>query len=455
MTSFDLTRPESWLQANARMLDRAGSRAVMALGLFAWLSTAGKSVAFATLLLVFLFDRAAWKICVRDPVFILLTLFAGLLIASSIHASLEFPESRTLQRKDATAWLSLLAFWPVGWYLSGLPCRIHRLLLMALAGLITGMIIHANLPDLIRFRLPADIAERTGFQLGFFFSGLVSGSALLGLTLFAPRIWTPGRFRPARILLWFAAVDLMSYMLLASYSRASWLALALTLLGLIPFGLRLKRAGWRKLGTGLLAALLLMAAGLQDSIRDRVLTRLTAEQETYQALLKGDFEHMPATSIGYRVAVERFGLQRWLERPWLGWGTGSTHHLITHSQDQHLRHPGQNPDSDERQWMSHFHNAYLEILVRFGLTGFVLLAGAFGFLISGLIRAYRCGTVPPDSFRFCLGCFFMVGIWSLFDFRLLHGDWRAYWLILAGMAHSYTLTSLRNPSPGETTSCAA
>lgn len=455
MKHFDLTHPGSWLQPCRLPLETMGYAAATVLGLFAWLSTAGKSVAFATLLLVFLLDRNAWKASIRDPVFILLALFALLVIASALSAGVEFPDSRTLQRKDATAWLSLLAFWPMGWYLAGLPDRVHRLLLLSLVGLITGMLIHAKLADLILFRLPPDIASRTGFQLGFFFSGLVSGSALLGLALFAPRILKPGPIRPVRILLWLIAVDLMCHMLLASYSRASWLALALTFAGMIAFGLRLNRSGWRKLGIGSLLAGLILAVGLQEPIRDRVLNRLMAEQETYQVLLRGDFEHLPATSIGYRISVERFGLQRWLERPWFGWGAGSTQYLITHSHDAHLLHPGQNPNSDERQWMSHFHNAYLEILVRFGLTGFFLLAGAFSALLSGLFRAYRNGKISPDSFRFCLGCFFMAAIWSLFDFRLLHGDWRAYWIILAGIAHSYTLASLRTPDYGETSSCAA
>jgi O-antigen ligase len=145
---------------------------------------------------------------------------------------------------------------------------------------------------------------------------------------------------------------------------------------------------------------------------------------------------LPRTSVGYRLDVQVFGLQRWLERPWLGWGAGASEYLISHSNNPRLLHPSKGGSLD---WMDHLHNSYLETLASFGIVGTGLLAAAGGLLIRGLIQSYRAGRVPLDYFLFLLGGLLMTAVWSLFDFRLLHGEWRAYWLLLAGLAHSFAL----------------
>ena len=97
--------------------------------------------------------------------------------------------------------------------------------------------------------------------------------------------------------------------------------------------------------------------------------------------------------------------------------------------------------------MDHLHNSYLEILLRFGIIGALLLTVAALLLINAVVRAHRAGLIPRDYFLFLLGSFGLVAIWSLFDFRALHADWRAYWLLLAGAAYTFRLHGRSDSSP--------
>lgn len=409
-----------------------GLGAVFALGICAWSSTAGVNIAFAALLLAFSLDRRALNACVRDPLFVVLAAFALYALLGAWAGAAEFPDDRSQRLRALQNWLKLLAFWPVAWFLRGDPEKICRLLALAVCGLLLGMLSRCDWSALLHLRLPA----RTGFHLKIIFGGLVSGSALLGLLAFAPRIWRFGPQRVLRIALWWLAVYLSGYMLLAGYSRGAWLAFAVASAFVAAWGFFALKPEWRKpalvLG-GVLAAAAILFVELNA---DRILARFAEERDTFAAILRGDFEHLPRTSVGFRLDVQLFGLQRWLERPWFGWGAGATEYLIAHGGNPRLLHPSKD---GALAWMDHVHNSYLEVLLGFGAVGAALLGAAGALLLSGLVRAYRVGRVPLDCFLFVAGCLLMTAVWSFFDFRALHGDWRAYWLLLAGVAHSFRL----------------
>ena len=97
--------------------------------------------------------------------------------------------------------------------------------------------------------------------------------------------------------------------------------------------------------------------------------------------------------------------------------------------------------------MDQLHNTYLEILVRFGIVGALLLITGALLLIRAVFRAYGAGLMPRDYFLFLLGSFGLVAVWSLFDFRALHTDWRAYWACLAGTAYTFQLHGCPDSSP--------
>jgi O-antigen ligase len=141
---------------------------------------------------------------------------------------------------------------------------------------------------------------------------------------------------------------------------------------------------------------------------------------------------LPESSFAYRYQVYKFGLEKWLERPWLGWGTAASRPLIAASGRPELY------NHQFGQWMANMHNAYLEILVRFGVVGAALFAAGLWQLVGALRAARRLRRLPEDYWLFLTASLVMTGIWG-FGSHFLLEPWRGYWLLLAGVIYSYAL----------------
>lgn len=410
-----------------------GVTAALAFAFFAWLSPAGANIALAAFSLAVLLAPSVWPMFCRDPVFGLFAAFAIYVAVGAYFAIDEFPETRKLQIRDASNWLKLFAFLPLAWWLRGDPRRIHWTLILAVGGLLIGMLSKADWSNLYHMT----VAERTGFKLRVIFAGLVSASAILGLLVFTPRIRSSRTGTPdlLRLACWLAALYLSSFMLLSSKSRGAWLAALIA----VPcaLGIRYLSNGKTDLPLRKSTPFVLLALGVVSGLfalnQDEIHTRLTQENQVVASILHGESQPLPRTSIGFRHDVQKFGLQKFLERPWLGWGPGSTEHLIETSGRPELIHP----QANGADWMDHFHNTYLEILVRFGLLGALVLAATVLLMMKNVWHNYKTGILPKDHFAFLAGSFILLAVWSLFDFRVLHGDCRAYWILLAGIAHSF------------------
>jgi O-antigen ligase len=428
------------------IVNYTGLLATFAFGFFAWLSVTGTGISLALLFLAFMLCRAAWPVWRRDPLMRLFVAFAAYVCLSAYLAAAELPQSRQMQIQDALDWLKLFAFLPIAWWLKGDLKRINLILVLAVLGLMIGMLRHVDWHNLVHMKVP----ERTGFQLKIIFSGLISGTVILALLVFAPRIWAVGRsavLRVTFIVLWVAGLYLAAYMLLAGLSRGAWLAavsvISITLF--IRYALP-NRTAKTPLGKTIPVALLalMVVGGVAGLNLEKILSRLQAENDVAASLMQGETEQLPPTSLGFRFNVQRFGLHKWLERPVFGWGTGSTVYLIAHSGKAQLLHPS---FKGGVAWMDQLHNTYLEILVRFGVVGAALLIMGALLLIRAVFRAYAAGLMPRDYTLFLVGSFGLVAIWSLFDFRALHADWRAYWVCLAGIAYTFQLHALPDSPP--------
>ncbi|MGX2041931.1 O-antigen ligase family protein [Methylocaldum sp. MU1018] len=418
-----------------KYVDYTGVTAALAFAFFAWLSPAGANIALAVFSAACLLNRSAWPVLRRDPVLWLFAAFGIYLVLGAHWASRELPETHRLQIRDASNWLKLFAFLPLAWWLRADLRRIHWTLILATTGLLIGMLSRADWSSVLHMT----VNERTGFKLKIIFSGLVSAAVVMGLLIYAPRVrnGSSDALRHAvRLAFWLVALYLSSYMLIASKSRGAWLAALIA----IPCALGIRylwntEKAERPHGRSLPFLLLPLAvlAALLVLNRGEILTRLNQENGIVSSILQGETRNLPRTSIGFRHDIQKFGLQKYLERPWFGWGPGSTEHLIETSGRPELIHP----QTKGAAWMDHFHNTYLEILVRFGIFGTLLLAATTFLIVKTLWRAYRTGLLPKDHFAFLIGSLGLLAIWSLFDFRILHGDCRAYWILLAGIAYSF------------------
>lgn len=339
----------------------------------------------------------------------------------------------------ALEWAQLAVFVPVAYAIGGDRHRLLRVLALALAGLVLGGLYRLDWALLLAD--PAAFAEsRPGFGAPAIVFALFSGTALLGLFTLRRR-WWGGRDDPAhrlRIALWLAVTVLVAQAFLLTLSRGAWLALAATaVLGLL---LVASRRGRRRsprlltwLGAGAVAVLVLMNAGA-------MLERVADEFDTARALVRGELSYAEDSSFSQRWNAQRFGIDLWQERPWLGWGPGSAKVLLKASDDPSVRLTGYGP-------IEHLHNTYLEVLVQLGVVGLLLWLALLGALWRSVQEACTAGSVDADVGNFLLLSLVYLMLWSLFDFHALHQDWRAFWGLLAGCVLGVGLFMRPAPRP--------
>jgi len=357
------------------------------------------------------------------------------------------------QLGDAMDWARIVVFVPAAYAIAARRERLPLLLLLALTGLIGGMLIRMDWALLLdapgRF-----LSARDGFGFGAIAFGLYSGTALLGLIVLRRRCWQDAQGRPrwARIVLWLVAVALVLQGLVMSGSRGAWLAMLAGLAAVLWLERRqdpMARSASAPSTSSLRARLLVVLVGtallaLLLANSGRVLERFAEELDTVQALATGEIAYDRDSSLSLRLHAQLFGLQAWSERPWLGWGAGTTRSLMDASGELALRSP-------EGVVLKHLHNTYLEAAVQLGLGGLVLFLALHLGLIGLVARRFlsaddaSTGDSDRDCLIFLVAALVLLLVWDLFDYRLVRQDWRGYWTLLAGAALSFGVRSGLRP----------
>ncbi len=415
----------------ADLMRAAGLSVCGLLALSAWLTTFG--VTLTTLvLLIALFYLLVRPEVRRDSMVVVATVWVLFIAARTLHPDPLQQDTVAARWHDAGSWLQLIAFLPVAWFVRGNIRHISIILLLALTGLVLGLLFKSHWSDILN----NPIHNRTGFHLTIAYSGFIHSIVILGLIVFAPRL-----FQSPSLLLrlvWVLLLVLSSYAILVSQSRQTWLMDSI----LIPLAMgAVYRSGLRSAlqparGTrwpALLAVSLIL--GLVALNHKLVVRRLHEEQTVVGSILaRQQPEQIPKTSFGYRYNVLVFGYRKWLERPWIGWGTGSSKYFIEHSGDPLLIYQEAGKPTT---WLRHFHNLYLEILIRYGILGMAFCGAIALILVKTLMRASKAGAIPPDYRVFFLASFAMMAVYSLFGFPLLHPDGRSFVILFAGLAYSF------------------
>ena len=370
-------------------------------------------------------------------------MIAVYLLLQSFWGNHLLPDSLGTQLRETLRWLAFGNFLIIGWWLKGDPRIIRNVLILAVAGLCIGILHSVDWTALVAFQT----GKQTGFHLTASTGALLAATVILGLLLNPPEAIHFSRFKwrnTFRLGVWSATIYLMIFLLVASQSRTTWIAAMITIP--LVFHLRKRktppsrenrhalRPGW--------IVLLLMLAGVGLN-RQVLLDRITPDLALVESLpLNKPVESEVHSSLGYRINVQKFGLEKWREHPLMGWGTASTRQLIASAGRPELWH------EPTRGWLSHLHNGYLEILVRFGLLG----ASIFFLSVLSLLRrflqdgAWRALHVNNLSWL-SGGALLMTVIWTGGVFQMTAPTWQAYWTLL--MASGFS-ASLFPSHPGRT-----
>lgn len=364
----------------------------------------------------------------REPVLWIAALGAAYVVVRALGAAREFPGTADEQMEQINDWLRYLSVFVIAWALAQDPRRLWTASALFAAGVLYRLLAHtpwAELDALLRGALPP---QPFGWWHTTFGSYL--GAALIVLVFVVPAAVPAAGGRARRVAVW-AALGVVLFLVaegvLATKSRGVWLALLLAVPPglLLLAGLRRRGLGGavdREVGRAALLALVVFAAALLPQA-ERVTERATAEPETYQAFIREGIEETPRTSLGTRLHVYRLGLERWLERPLLGWGTGSAAMVIAES----------GRFDPEAYLPPHFHNLVLAILVRFGLVGLALAGAVVTIALVRLAGAVRRGDLPAAwvALLFASTLFYMA--WSMADVDVLRWDSRNYAMLFFAM----------------------
>jgi O-antigen ligase len=419
-----------------------GTASLYLLSLTAFLAPAGAEASSVLLLSAFVLAFARWKDLSREPVVVIALLAAAYGVLQTLMLASLRPDRFGPFLEGLTDWLRLLLFIPFAFFSRGDERRLDVLMLLALLGLLGGMLYRLDWSTLFQ-DLDAFLHRRSGYGSPALVFALQSGAGLIGLISIGRGLLRPRPGVRGRHLLvmsgWTLAAALLLTGLSLTSARSGWLAL----LAGAPVALWVGRARatgaaaplrvglWLRVSAGLLVTVLLLVA------TERTVERLSEEKETLAAIVAGE---VPAakTSDAIRWYGLRFGVEMWLDRPLFGWGAGVSKDLIESSGRADLGYQGGDP-------LEHLHNGYLEILVQFGLTGLILTAVFFVAVFLRMRGLCSAGRVSRRYCGFFAGILVLTLVWSLFDYRVPHGDWRVYWTILAGAACGFIL---RKPGAG-------
>jgi O-antigen ligase len=411
---------------------------------FALLGITPATGGLVLLTLAFLIGFRDWRILSRDPLAIIALTFALYVTLHSLLSYLTAPvDAQAKAAADAGVdWVRLLLFIPFAFWAGGRPEHVRTLLLLALAGFVLGALRKVGWTQLdVHF-----FTKRFEAYLPAIAFGMFSGLGALGLIALRERFWHPGSGRTPRwlrLISWLALLAFTLEGLVLSYSRASWVSFAAAAALLAYLEWRGHHASVRR-GTRI-TAVLVVAAALVLPIAlqyPHIADRLEEDGETFSKVLSGDLTEVPSDPSGLRVHALHYALGLWTQRPWLGWGPGSSRYLLSHSGRPELM-------LKQSAWLHHLHNTYAEILVQLGIVGFALFAVLLWLLARAAVFACREGRMSADLCRFFTVSLLFVLIWNLGDYRLVRHDYNFFFIIFAGTVYSFRLRLLLEEGHGQ------
>jgi O-antigen ligase len=397
---------------------------------FAWLGTAGSSLGAILLFVGLLFNmNAYWRSMYRQPLFWLSLLAIGYIL---LHWLLQTPLDEQSARYAERYSIGLIYLWLfsfIAWYLSGRDELARWLVGLAAVGLCIQVLLVTDWQNLSVF-----IKQRQDFGFSWTGAALICALSVWGLAFLSAFVYRKyrGWIKWSVVILAMLGIILLTETLIITQSRAGWVALlvSLVLTALLFFSKERANLIDVKKRYLIVPAVIfcLLLAGLLSANYDKLSSRIFAESNVYKTLLTFDRSQIPYTSVGARAHMLLYGIELWREKPWFGWGIGSSRSLL--ARDEVMK-PFDHP---------HFHNNYLELLLEQGMVGFVFYLLAFLYLMRGLFKAYAAGTIAKDLFYYLIGAWVMVLVWSLADSRMVHVDVRFALLLLSGTSFSVMLT---------------
>ncbi|MES9970797.1 MAG: O-antigen ligase family protein [Candidatus Thiodiazotropha sp.] len=431
------------IHASATQLEKIGNwTGLIGLYLFSFfslLSIAGANLGLGLMILGLMLSRQALRKLFSQSVTWLSLLIIVYILLRAFWSIGEITAEQETQINQTRDWVQLFLFFIPAWWLSQSVHRIKISITLMFSGFALGMLTALDSETLSH----ALQGVRSGLHFGKpIILGFDCAAAILGLTALG-MYWLDAKHSISRsnltLNLGLILLGMLFFTqgLIISQSRGVWLAIlfALPMLFLtLRYAAPPRQQNPIRFRYPLLGLMLLMAMILAMNW-NTISQRISSESTEWSTIVNEGLDKAPLGSSSYRLHLWQFGLRKWLERPFFGWGPGTTHALVEAENDINLQDP---PGSS----FDHLHNAYLEVVFQLGMFGIVLVALISGVMISKLMESYRRKKLSVYFLAFLMSNFTLIAIYSLTDFRHLHWNWRFYWLIIAGATLAFGMTHL-------------
>jgi O-antigen ligase len=388
-----------------------------------------QNVGMVLLLVATIWERRTLApIIKKDPLFKAIMAWILYLTIRTLFALFEFPETGPMQIKVALGMYQIILIFIFAFWIRGTVKTVMNLYIIAIIGLFLTLLLRI---DWLHLRTFFD-GEPGALGIHHSNVGLIFSTAFIGWIIFSKTIWERGtaRYDRVRIALWVLVLAIFFQWILLTQLRIIWAGLILWMLcALVFLSIKIKSP----VGTDLtrqavvFVSVVLIGMGLVFTQWNTISARLLGEETVVQKVLARDFEDMPATSFGARTYLLEIGLEAAKKRILFGWGPATTPILIQQ---------GNIPESIKEH--SHLHNSYLEIFVRVGLIGLILIGMILFLLIRAAIKIQKESPLHLQISIFSLSAFLLFGIANMTDIYLRQVGW-FFLAIIGGVVYSFCL----------------
>lgn len=309
----------------------------------------------------------------------LLALFV-LIQAHSLYASYQtYPDFFSEQIKPTRQLTKLFYCFIIAAWINGNIEKTKKLITTFLAGSLVYLLINVSYADISSILSGQRVdfnfmnAQHTSMLFGF---GLIYSFALTAIIIKDKR----------KIALSLPLILFCTIGVIVTQTRAVWLSIILCYLSTIALYLISNKQIHKSIKILIPVLTLSIASIFIIAKSDIVGKRIKAEFDIVSMIPNSKIEDIPLTSIGIRLHTWKYAAEKISERPLLGWGAKTRKYLIQDGPfPQHIK---------ER--FGHFHNSYLEILLAYGILGFLILTYLISLCINGaykLIKSENRSTV--------------------------------------------------------------
>lgn len=351
--------------------------------------------------------------------------FIVIQIITHYHLLQNYPELAENHLRNGRHYFKVFLCILVAYWLKGSIRGTKSIIALAVTGFMISLLFNSELNQWL--------SGLSGNRVGFNYVNTQHTAVFFGLSFIAALFWTLGNISNKKyfsMILSLVACVIFLVGTVITQTRAVWLAVFISIILATTFFIFInfkKKSDDKQYNKKILIAVPLILFVASLPLKPIIDKRMSAESHTISSLLKGDFEKISLGSVGIRATMWLYALEKIKERPLIGWGP-ETRKVLLESDALPKQISGK---------FDHFHNSYLDILVAYGVLGFIVIMLLTLQCVRGCFSLIRKGEVYLGIGLLSAWCFF--GVVNIFESYITFSTARFFYMIVGGISLTHLL----------------